>query len=201
MLRVYYADLSNVSDEAGDLPLSTYRLEKLRSCRSFLRRRQGIGAELLLIRSLRPFGLNPPLPLRCDPKGKPFLTGSDLYFNLSHSGNYAACVVSDMPLGVDAELEKPLHELLVKRLFSERETALLALSEEKNSVFTQIWTEKESFCKAAGMGISSELKQIDTLALPEEAKLWHTRIGKLHLSVCVLGNSAEPDVFQQIELP
>ena len=35
--------------------------------------------------------------------GKLFLANSDIYFNLSHSGNYVIAGISDAPIGVDVE--------------------------------------------------------------------------------------------------
>lgn len=39
-------------------------------------------------------------------QGKPyFLSNREIFFNISHSSNYVACVIGDRPVGID--IEKP----------------------------------------------------------------------------------------------
>ena len=94
--------------------------------------------------------------------GKPYLNTSNLSFNVSHSGNMAAYVVScGRKVGVDVEFvgRKVSHEQIARRFFAREETAALqAEPEEKRSrVFFGIWTLKEAYLKARGTGISIPL--------------------------------------------
>lgn len=58
----------------------------------------------------------------CGANGKPYFKGhADLYFNLSHSGNFAVCIVAGMPCGIDIEGNRPFKPSVAKRFFSETE--------------------------------------------------------------------------------
>ena len=201
MLRVYYAEGAAVPDQPGALPLSSYRLAQLSSCRSPQKRRQGIGAELLLIHALRSLKRDLPLPLMIEkePGGKPFLSGTPIHFSLSHSGEIAACALCDAPVGIDVETERPLKEPLLRRCFSEEEQRLILASEYPAASFTSLWTQKESYLKATGEGLRS-LGKIDLCAPPEDAFFHTMQQGTLHLSVCVLGQSADPERIKKVEL-
>ncbi len=52
MLQLFYADISRLSPEAGEPSLSADRRARLRFMRNELKRRQCLGAELLLLLSL-----------------------------------------------------------------------------------------------------------------------------------------------------
>jgi 4'-phosphopantetheinyl transferase len=201
MLRVYYAEIAALPDQPGALPLSSYRLAKLSSCRSPEKRRQGIGAELLLIHALRSWKEDFPLPLSLEkePGGKPFLSGSPIQFSLSHSGEYAACALCDDPVGIDLETERPLREPLLRRCFREGERRRILESEHPAASFTALWTRKESYLKATGEGLRA-LGEIDLCAPPEDAFFHAMQQGALHLSVCVLGRPADPERIEKVEL-
>lgn len=202
MLRVFYANIDALPDVPDGLPLSAYRLEKLASCRSSRRRRQGIGAELLLIRTLQMSGFSSTLPLSVstEKNGKPFLIGSELHFSLSHSGSFAACALSDFPVGVDLEKRDSLSEPVLRRFFSPEEQALIRSSEDPDLSFTRLWTGKESFVKATGSGFLLPLREISPLSPSPDISFWQFDHASFCLSVCVLGGSAQPDSFQQVDL-
>lgn len=57
----------------------------------------------------------------CGANGKPYFKGhADLYFNLSHSGNFAVCIVAGMPCGIDIEGTCRLSRPLQKDFFQKR---------------------------------------------------------------------------------
>lgn len=98
-----------------------------------------------------------------DAFGKPFLrSDSRLSFNLSHTRHLVACVVgAGMPVGIDAErTSRTLDtEALVGRYFSSCEAAALARCSEsaRSASFLELWTLKEAFLKAIGLGLSLPL--------------------------------------------
>lgn len=203
MLSVCYANIDSVPDSPEGLSLSAYRLEKLSSCRFAERRRQGIGAELLLIRAIRSVSsdLQLPLAIVAGPDGKPYLPGSALHFSLSHSGSFAACAISDHPVGLDLERRGRLSDALLRRSFSPEEQALIRAAEDPDHLFTLLWTGKESYVKATGQGILFPLRNIQPLDPPPGVSFWQRDLDGCCLSVCILGTSAEPDIIQQITLP
>lgn len=119
--------------------------------------------------------------------GKPHLApgatplGSELHFNLAHSGNIALCAVdAGGPVGVDVELIRPdfAVESIAERYFSAREVqAFRALPAAlRPQGFFNAWTRKEAYIKAHGLGLSMPLNSFDvTLAPGEPAELLATR--------------------------
>ena len=99
--------------------------------------------------------------------GKPALaaefTRVNLHFNLAHTDGLVACVVSHGDrVGIDVKATdrriQPLE--LARRHFSPREiTDLQVCSQDELSVrFVEIWTLKEAYVKAIGMGLSRSLQ-------------------------------------------
>ncbi len=102
--------------------------------------------------------------------GKPKLvegsTRPAVEFNLSHSADVGlfAFTVGD-GLGVDVEAVRSGRDLLgiADRFFSPREIACLRAVKEsqRESIFFSVWTRKESYLKARGIGISLPLNTVD----------------------------------------
>ncbi len=107
------------------------------------------------------------------PHGKPRLAFPDapLGFNVSHSGKFAAYAFAvDCEAGVDIEKIRsmPNQESLVRRFFSPRECEeWLALEAgRRNEGFFRIWTRKEAYLKAVGVGLLED---------PGAGADWHVR--------------------------
>jgi 4'-phosphopantetheinyl transferase len=94
---------------------------------------------------------------------KPYLPGSDIQFNLSHSGAYILIAVGREIHGVDIErMERRLNlEGLAGRYFSPAEYAWWEAQGKARQAFFKVWTHKESYLKATGQGISLELAGVD----------------------------------------
>lgn len=93
--------------------------------------------------------------------GKPSLTDyPDVYYNISHADGIAACIVSGCECGIDTEKIRPYRPNVVKRAFSESEKALIenAPESERDLLFFRLWTLKESYVKALGIGVSYPMK-------------------------------------------
>lgn len=100
-------------------------------------------------------------------KGKPFLLNNDslaLEFNVSHSQDLALIAITlNYPIGIDLEYIRPINiHQLAARFFTAREYNNLCLlpEAEQNLGFFQLWTYKEAYLKATGMGLSG-LKQVE----------------------------------------
>ena len=95
--------------------------------------------------------------------GKPFLSNTPypIYFNLSHSGNYAALAVTTLgEIGIDIESIRARNLLAIaERYFhaNELQQLLVTPEAEREPLFFKLWTLKEAFFKATGGGISSGL--------------------------------------------
>ncbi|MBQ3105560.1 MAG: 4'-phosphopantetheinyl transferase superfamily protein [Lachnospiraceae bacterium] len=98
--------------------------------------------------------------LRFPPQGRPFLEGvEDFWFNLSHSGEYAACVAGNHPAGVDIQIIEKNKTVPLGRFLRPEEMAVMegAKEEERNKLFFRFWTARESYGKLTGRGVFREM--------------------------------------------
>ena len=89
--------------------------------------------------------------------GKPYLREYPLFFNLSHSGKYVACAVSDSEIGADIQKCTDANATrIAERFFSEEENRALRTcntEEERRRLFFRLWVRKEAYGKLLGKGI------------------------------------------------
>ncbi|MCX7882812.1 MAG: 4'-phosphopantetheinyl transferase superfamily protein [Brevinematales bacterium] len=104
--------------------------------------------------------------------GKPFLfSHPTCHFNLAHSAEVVLLAIDSQPVGVDIEKSKPRdYEALAERFFHPEEKAWVIGEENR---FYHIWTAKEAYLKAKGMGIRMRLSSFSVvkdkkLCSPEE---------------------------------
>jgi len=110
--------------------------------------------------------------------GKPALAGTNLRFNLSHTGDWAVFAFTRAgEIGVDLERIDPAVETaeLAQRFFSEREREqiLRAPAAEQQRLFFQCWTRKEAFLKAQGAGLQLPLDQFQVSLPPASPAIAH----------------------------
>lgn len=103
--------------------------------------------------------------------GKPFLTGISndkmIFFNMSHSNDLAVyAFAKDRNIGVDVEQIKQISDIegVIDLCFSESEKVWFNKIpfDNKNEVFYKIWTSKEAYIKAIGMGLHFPPNKIST---------------------------------------
>ena len=93
--------------------------------------------------------------------GKPSIVGHpDIFFNLSHCKEAAACVVSDRPVGIDVESIREYKESLARYTMSDTEQEQILSAEHPDVAFIRLWTMKEATLKLIGTGISNDLKTV-----------------------------------------
>ena len=96
-----------------------------------------------------------------DKYGKPFVSESNIYFNVSHSGEFAVIIFDSTPVGIDIEIMKDLDfETILKEFATECEMQQFYKSSSPKKFFYQLWTLKESYFKCKGTGITN-LKEIE----------------------------------------
>jgi len=141
-----------------------------------------------------------------DRNGKPRLGAPsailDWRFNLSHSGTLVACAFAQSEVGVDVETTSRHidHGAIARSHFSRPEADWIAANPSRRiERFTLLWTLKEAYLKAVGVGISVPLDGFEFSAitrgscrvrsrdLPDTQK-WHCRFAPIRpsywLSVC-----------------
>lgn len=111
------------------------------------------------------------------------------YFNLSHSGKFVVCAVSDKPIGIDIEGRRKVFLKTAKRFFTDAEYQWVCKGDNESKAceeqeanmhepqndeasqkqyerFLRIWTMKEAYSKLSGMGIAHGISQAEFL--PDE---------------------------------
>ena len=88
------------------------------------------------------------------PEGQPYLPGAPC-FSISHSGSLILLGVSDRPIGVDIQEQRTVSvSRIASRFFHPNETERIRISTDPDSEFLSLWTAKESYVKAKGLGFS-----------------------------------------------
>ncbi len=114
--------------------------------------------------------------------GKPGLRdsprGSDVRFNVSHSGGWALqAVTRAIEVGIDIErIDSRFFnadlacERIPERFFSPRETAQLRAlpADQQTAAFFRCWTRKEAYIKARGLGLALPLDSFDVSLGPDD---------------------------------
>ncbi len=199
-MKCYYMDVRPLADPAlfahvlQSIPWPERR-ERVLRCRRPEDQRLSLGANALLLHFLSEIAYLdvPTLHFREGQYGKPSLQEHpELFFNLSHSGHYAAIAAGDTPCGVDVEKTRTRYDRIAARYFTEEENALLSRCrdcEERDWTFLRIWTRKESFLKRTGEGLSRDLRSFCVLPVPpaDTAFFEHPLPGHL-LTVCTRGH-------------
>lgn len=159
---VYAASVAPLADET--LYAKAYnivtdkRKEKADRYKFSKDRRLCLGAEILLREAMERQGYGKaPLELSEGLYGKPFLTKTpEFRFNLSHSGDWVLCAVSDRDVGCDIEEMTHVSLKMAERFFYQEEyQKILSCSgeTEQREMFFRLWTLKESFMKMKGLGM------------------------------------------------
>lgn len=121
--------------------------------------KRSLAAGLLLEHILSEQGISGDMVSE-DENGKLYLPGVDnFFFSLSHSGEYAACVVSDVPVGVDIQQKRETKANIARRFFQCQEAQRIEREpeEKQTDMFFRYWTGKESYLKLTGQGMKSGL--------------------------------------------
>jgi 4'-phosphopantetheinyl transferase len=136
-------------------------------------------------------------------QGKPYLPGSQLRFNLSHTKDLALFAFArDIELGIDVEEVRHTHDLdqVAEQSFAPAErAALFALpSGERVAAFYRCWTRKEALLKAEGSGLFRALDGLAVSLQPEEPAAVLTGVSGWNLQhLDVLPNAVGAIAWQQ----
>jgi len=95
--------------------------------------------------------------------GKPSAVGAAFDFSVSHSGWRGLVAVGNGPLGVDLEDQNARNieasSLLPLVAHPLEEEALLGADPIRiHAAFFRMWTRKEAYCKALGLGLAKDMK-------------------------------------------
>jgi 4'-phosphopantetheinyl transferase len=98
------------------------------------------------------------------PQGKPALAGGP-QFNLSHCRGRVLIGIGDRPLGVDVEREDRSVDWrgLCRMVAASAEAAAIEAAPDPARLFLSLWTAKEAYVKALGIGIGHPLREVQVI--------------------------------------
>lgn len=170
-----YIYISELTDDEYAYGLSLMSEEKRRKLNNFLYeddRKRTVAGELLARRMISPqIGLPvEKIEFEIDERGKPFVLGGGIEFNISHSDGAAVCCVDTKPVGIDVEKIRSVNPAVLKRVCKDNDYDYIisgepadVLSREQLYRFFEVWTAKEAYLKRIGTGI----KDIKTVSFEE----------------------------------
>ena len=157
-VKCWFCNVEKLSDpslfsQGMDLLPWAERKEQVIRYRFEKDRKLCLGAGLLLLFALRNAGVTD-LNLCRLKNGKPALVScSNIHFNLSHSGTFAVCAVSDRPVGADVETIQNADPKVAAVCFQQHEQEWIFQADDPGRAFTCLWTRKESYLKRTGTGL------------------------------------------------
>lgn len=153
---------------------------------------------------------NSDIQIKHNQYGKPLLQGNHgVQFNHSHSGQWVVGVIADSPCGIDVEEIREADIDVAKQFFAEEEFRDLqnVPAEQRKDYFYDLWTLKESYVKATGLGLTLPLssfsirKQSSGITLQTENHFRDCHFRQYHIdpaykiSVCA-GSNKFPETLE-----
>lgn len=146
--------------------------------------RRQFGSALLRRLLDERFGVNVGVVETAD-SGQPLVTGATVpaFVSLTHTTRVVAAAIAPAPVGIDVEPRDRVasQPSLVARVCSLSERSWLEQQPEsqRDEAFLRLWTRKEAYGKAIGVGIGFDLRS--TNFVPDDDRLagvpgeWHAR--------------------------
>jgi phosphopantetheinyl transferase len=87
-------------------------------------------------------------------RGKPYFADGSFCFSISHTRNYAFCVLSEKNIAIDAEeLDRPVNLRLAEKILSPGEKAQFDAAADPRRALLTFWVLKEAAVKLTGEGL------------------------------------------------
>jgi len=113
----------------------------------------GAGRQLLAELYRQATGKEMP-PVLVTDRGKPYFASGDYHFSISHTKRHVFCVLSDRPVGIDAEeADRNIELRLADKILSPAEREHWENSEDKRLTLLKFWVLKEAAVKCTGQGL------------------------------------------------
>ncbi len=171
MLDIYYLKLSDYQTYPEDYFLPYVSKDTWQAVQKYLNKKVRLTKLLgeTLTRKLitKTWGLSSrDYQIEKGEHGKPLLNtqGISAHFNISHSGDYIICAISNQKVGIDIEQRREPRLNVARRFFHPHEIALLDKTTDKilqQKLFYNYWSVKESYLKYTGSGLSSLLSSFE----------------------------------------
>ena len=172
MIKMAYCNVENLDLNKAYPIVSENRQNKISKYRFDKDKKLSCGAYLLLKKQLNELNITNPI-FKTGKYGKAYISNyPNIHFNLSHSGKYVACAISDTPIGVDIEYNDPQIDLnIAKHYFFNSEYKRIIKSENPSDEFFNYWVLKESYMKYTGQGFHLKLDSFEIIRENNEIKL------------------------------
>ena len=87
-------------------------------------------------------------------RGKPYFQDSPVHFSISHTKKHVFCVLSDRPVGIDAEeISRDIRPELAEKILSASEKTQYEQAENRKEALLRFWVLKEAAAKCTGEGL------------------------------------------------
>ena len=108
-----------------------------------------------LLRSLYESTYGTAMPgIATTPRGKPYFVEGKVHFSISHTAGWVFCVLSERPVGIDAEAtNRNIRLELAEKILSAGEQAHYARAVDKRDALLRFWVLKEAAAKCSGEGL------------------------------------------------
>lgn len=135
-------------------------------------------------------------PWQTNPQGKPFIADAPCQFSITHAGEWVAVALAEQTVGTDIEPQRPMKRLLplARRFFTQTEADRISDAQDPITAFFATWTQKESYLKCIGTGISGHMKTLTVPAAEQTPILtdlfsfhYFTPTPGVHAAVCIQG--------------
>lgn len=94
-------------------------------------------------------------PVLTTSRGKPFFENSSVHCSITHTKRRAFCVLSDKPVGIDAEeADRDIPLKLADKILSPSEKTQYDSAADKRDALLRFWVLKEADAKCTGTGLT-----------------------------------------------
>ena len=177
-MTVIYRDLNGISEkvlERAFFVMSEDRREKCMRLISDVDKKRCIAADMLAREIIaQKTGMSErEIVFGTAENGKPFVKNAEVFFNVSHSGHYAAAALSENgEVGIDVECFRPVSPSVTRFFCSDVDLDFIfgeapvpqrkKITDSETLVrFFRVWCFKEAFFKRTGEGIGKHAALID----------------------------------------
>ena len=86
--------------------------------------------------------------------GKPYFADCPLHFSIAHTKRHAFCVLSERPVGIDAEeMDREIDPKLAEKILSPMEMEQFRKADDPRLALLKFWVLKEAAGKCTGEGL------------------------------------------------
>ncbi|EIE5835687.1 4'-phosphopantetheinyl transferase superfamily protein [Listeria monocytogenes] len=165
MIQIFYVSIEE-SCELNKLmnSLSLSYVKKINLFKNEISKRQKVVSNVLLLYVLFSNLNSWEFEIEISNFGKKYINNPNIYFSISHSGEYVICAISKSNIGIDIEKSITDTSNLSDQIMSEKEIKLYGY--EIN--LTKFWTMKESYLKFLGVGLNKEPKSLTFIGQKNE---------------------------------